>query len=301
MSTPASVSVVIPVLNGANTIGDTLAGLMNQVQPPCETEIIVVDNGSTDATVSVVRNFPVTLLCEAKRGPSAARNRGLYAARGEVIAYLDADTLPTRRWLVEIVSPFRNPEILLAAGRLVGYRPRTPAEKFYARFYVDREQRDAHAEGFPFAPSANMAVRRSAAVAIGGWDEEFRVAQDMELSYRLLNEFKTTIHYQRSALVFLRTRSTLAELNRQAYKYGQGRAKLWMRYPAVAPWNAARAVGILGRLTVIGMWPLVARAAKIAGRATQEDVVQARYYRSWNWWSWRGFASMMRHKEWQLD
>lgn len=301
MNNLPSVSVVIPVLNGAHTVGDTLSALTNQAAYPGETEIIVVDNGSSDGTAEVVRNFPVTLLCEPKRGPSAARNRGLNAARGEVVAYLDADTLPTRRWLAEIVTPFLDPKIFLVAGRLISYRPETTAEKFYARFYLDREEQDAQAAQFPFAPSANMAVRRQAALAIGGWDEDFRVAQDMELSYRLVTEFKTTIHYQRNALVFLRTRATNEDLNRQAFKYGQGRAKLWMRYPAVARWNTLRALGIASRLAVIGIWPLVASAAKAVGRASPEDVVFARYYRAWNWWSWRGFASMMRHQEWRLD
>lgn len=301
MNVLPSVSVVIPVLNGAATIGDTLASLLNQLLYPNETEIIVVDNGSSDDTPVVVRNFPVTLMCEPKRGPSAARNRGLDAARGEVIAYLDADTLPTRRWLVEIVAPFIDSEICLVAGRIVGYRPETTAEKFYARYYVDHEEQAARAESFPFASSGNMAVRRTSALAIGGWDEEFRVAQDMEFSYRLLKECNTTIYYQRSALVFLRTRATLAELNRQAYKYGQGRAKLWLRYPDVARWNVLRAIGISMRLAVIGLWPVVARMARMVGRASEEDVLFAKYYRSWNWWSWRGFASMMRHKEWRLD
>ena len=93
-----SVSVVIPVLNGGETIGDTLAGLMQQVRCPRETEIIVVDNGSKDQTRAVVEKFPITLLTEPKRGPSAARNRGLYTAQGDIVAHLDADTMPTRRW-----------------------------------------------------------------------------------------------------------------------------------------------------------------------------------------------------------
>ena len=99
----------------------------------------------------------------------------------------------------------------------------------------------------------------------------------------------------------LRTRATRAELNRQAFKYGQGRAKLWLRYPEAAKWNAWRALRIMCGLAAIGVWPLVAGAAKIAGRASAEDVLFAGYYRAWNWWSWRGFARMMRHKEWQLE
>src|SRR5260370_26945355 len=105
---PSSVSVVIPVLNGEATIGELLGALLTQRDPPAATEVIVVDNGSVDATRDIVRRAGVTLLEEPVRGPAAARNCGLRQARGDVVAHLDADTLPTSRWLAELVAPFAD-------------------------------------------------------------------------------------------------------------------------------------------------------------------------------------------------
>ncbi len=299
MSGSPSVSVVIPVLNGARTIGGTLTALMNQSPYPGSVEILVVDNGSTDATGAIVRNFRVALLSEAKRGPSAARNRGLQTACGDIVAYLDADTLPTRTWLGEIAAPFSDPQVLLVAGRLLAFRPTTLAERYYARAYLDRGLENATLMDFPFAAAANMAVRRSAAQAIGGWDEDFLAAQDVELSYRLRQRFPTTIHSQPSAVAFLQNHSTQQALARQAFKYGQGRARLWRRYAEAAPMSPTRGVRILAGLAVIGAWPLVARLLRLAGRADDEDVELSACHRLWNWWYWRGFLSMWRHREWR--
>lgn len=296
-----STSVVIPVLNGAHTIGDTLAGLMNQAASPPEIEIIVVDNGSTDGTTAVVQKFPVMLLCEPKPGPSAARNRGLRQVRGEVVAFLDADTLPTRHWLAEIAAPFADPEILLVAGRLIGYRPQTTAEKYYAHYFLDQTARHAQLASFPFAASGNMAVRRNVVTALGGWDEEFRVGEDIDLAQRLLRKFNTHIHAAPAALVFLRIRADREALNRQAFKYGQGGARLWMRYPEVAEWNALHLLRVVGGLALISTYPVAVRMAQVAGRASDEDIAMAQYHRSWSWWYWRGFYSMLRTHEWRLD
>ena len=168
MTGAPSVSVIIPVLNGAATIGDTLAALQTQTGAPAGVQTLVVDNGSTDATAQIVRRFDVTLLEEAKRGPGAARNRGLRAAAGAVIAHLDADTIPARRWLTEIIAPFGDADVQLVGGRTLAFRPETAAERYVARAALfDAEATIARAV-LPFVPSLNMAVRRDAALAIGG-------------------------------------------------------------------------------------------------------------------------------------
>jgi glycosyltransferase involved in cell wall biosynthesis len=299
MSAAASVSVVIPVLNGAATIGNTLTGLMHQAPGPRPAEILVVDNGSTDATRTIVERFPVTLLSEATPGPAAARNRGLHAARGAVVAHLDADTLPTRRWLAEIAAPFADPAVTQVAGRMLSYRPSTAAERYYADCFLDCEAENAAAEGFPFAAAGNMAVRRDAALAVGGWDEQFRVGQDVDLSYRLLRRFHTPIRYQAGALVFVRTSRTMAELKGRAFKYGQGRARLWLQYGEAAGWGPRRAARVASALAWSALWPCVLRTARWAGRASDQDVQAAACHRAWTWALWGGFASMMRHREWR--
>jgi len=299
MTDAPTLTVVVPVRNGARTIGDTLTGLVHQAPSPIIRDIVVVDDGSTDATRAVVQKFPVTLLTEAGRGPAAARNRGLHAARGAIVAHLDADTLPTRRWLAEIAAPFSDPAVNQVAGRMLGLRPATPAERYYARRFLDCEADNAIAEGFPFAAAGNMAVRREAALAVGGWDEEFRVGQDVDLSHRLRQRFGSPIRYQAGAVVFVRTSRTLPELSARAFKYGQGRAKLWLCHRDAAGWGAQRSVRIAGSLLLSALGPPLLRTARWAGRATDHDVEDAECHRAWTWSLWRGFASMLRHREWR--
>ena len=299
MNAAPSVSVVIPVLDGAATIGDTLTAVLHQAPSSFTAEILVVDNGSTDDTRAVVGKFPVALLTEETPGPAAARNRGLHAARGAVIAHLDADTLPTRRWLAEIAAPFADPSVTQVAGRMLAYRPSTAAECYYARRFLDCEAANANAEGLPFAAAANMAMRRDAALAVGGWDEDFRVGQDVDLSYRLLRRFQTPIHYQASALAFVRTSRTLAELDARAFKYGQGRARLWLRYREAAAWGPRRTARISWTLAVSALWPYLIRTASWTAWASDHDVRTAECQRVWHWGLWRGFASMVRHREWR--
>ena len=84
------ISVLIPCYNKAEYINDVISSVMEQTHPP--DEIIVVDDASTDESVDVIRQWPVTLLQhQSNRGPSAARNTALDAASGDVVLYIDAD------------------------------------------------------------------------------------------------------------------------------------------------------------------------------------------------------------------
>ena len=97
---PPRVSVIVPVLDGASCIDRCLEALLAQTYPSHRVELIVVDNGSRDATPDRVRTHPVTLLVERSvRSPYAARNAGIQRASGEVIAFTDADCVPAKDWL----------------------------------------------------------------------------------------------------------------------------------------------------------------------------------------------------------
>jgi glycosyltransferase involved in cell wall biosynthesis len=90
---PPTVSVVIPNFNRMDLIGETLTSILNQTRPP--NEIIVVDDGSTDQSVDVIKRFEphVTLLVQENAGPAAARNRGFSASQGQFIQFFDSDDL----------------------------------------------------------------------------------------------------------------------------------------------------------------------------------------------------------------
>jgi len=117
MTTPGTTSVIIAVFNGAKYIAEALESVRVQTRPV--EEIIVVDDGSTDGTVGVVRSFPeVTLLQQqANRGPAAARNRAVVRARGDYLAMLDADDIwPPERNAVMCRVLDENPSLGLVMG-----------------------------------------------------------------------------------------------------------------------------------------------------------------------------------------
>src|SRR5438045_1880854 len=86
-----SVSVIIPCYNAAEFLAECLDSVCRQTVPPAE--VIVVDDGSTDATAQIARAFgpPVRVISQANAGPSAARNRAMDEAQGDWVAFSDAD------------------------------------------------------------------------------------------------------------------------------------------------------------------------------------------------------------------
>ncbi len=124
MSKQPFVSVVIPVFNAADMIDELLQSLLVLDYPADHYEIIVVDNGSTDNTRQLVEKYPVILLEERETpGPAAARNKGIRHARGEIIAFTDADCVADRNWLKMLVADHEDLSIGAFAGDVRGCEP----------------------------------------------------------------------------------------------------------------------------------------------------------------------------------
>lgn len=112
-------SLVIPAHNEENFIAPCLESVLAQnVQPD---EIIVVDNNSTDFTAAIVQRYPVILLHETRKGQSFARNTGFDAAKGDIIARCDADTVLPADWTERVLSSFENPEVDALSGPTIYY------------------------------------------------------------------------------------------------------------------------------------------------------------------------------------
>jgi glycosyltransferase involved in cell wall biosynthesis len=287
-----TVSVVLPVLNGAGTIGETLAALTAQAGP--DVEILVVDNGSTDATREIAGRFDVRLLDQPRRGPSCARNMGLSEARGPIIVHVDADIVPTSRWLREIARPFADPAVVLVGGRTLTYPPQNAVERYAAQSGRFEPENNVLRDPFPFAPSQNLAVRRDAALAAGGWAEELPYAEDVDFCHRVLVAHQgSRIVFAPRAIAFHHERTTEKGLRRQAWCYGRGVADIYRRYPDVVRWDLPKTLRVGRVLMERGLAPVALGLGRLLGRVPTDHHEFAIYHRAWTWWWWRGFFSGM--------
>jgi glycosyltransferase involved in cell wall biosynthesis len=198
--TPTTVSVVIPVYNGSETIGRAIKSAQRQTHAP--SQIIVVDDCSTDETVSVVRRrFPGVTLVQPDEhvGGAAARNLGVECATGDVVAYLDADDA----WHAD--KSRRCLELLERKAADAVYcdfvRKRRPVEQLLARVWRAlraSSQAEERAElghagvarilsgDLRFGGASTLMVTREAHEAVGGWDESFQRHQDWQYLIELL-------------------------------------------------------------------------------------------------------------------
>ena len=294
MKLAPSISIVIPVLNGEDVIGDLLLGLTSQRGLSDVPEIIVVDNGSVDKTMEIVRKFNVILLEENKRGPGPARNCGLSYASGEIIAHLDADTIPTRRWLAELVAPFNDPGVMLTAGKSLVFQPETPAQRFMAGYDLYDAGSVSQRETFPFAPSLNLAVRRQAAVKVGGWAVDMPTGEDVDFCHRVLNAFPSKIVYQPGAVLFHRTRPSFEALRITAWTYGEGLAHIYRKYPDEIQLAPGEYLQIIYVMAYRSLLPYFRSVLNLIGISQKDELEFAYTQRFWTWWHWRGFFSMYR-------
>jgi glycosyltransferase involved in cell wall biosynthesis len=181
-----SVSIIIPTFNGAPRIGHCLDALLKQTAGR-DVEILVVDDGSTDNTASVVAHYSgIRLISQANAGPAAARNRGASEARGTLILFTDDDCVPMPDWLDAMIEPFGDPEVVGAKGVY-----RTHQKRLVARFvqieYEDRYRLMADLDCIDFIDTYSAAFRRERFLEMTGYDTSFPVAcaEDAELSYRM--------------------------------------------------------------------------------------------------------------------
>lgn len=153
-----TVSVVIPCYNEESSIAHCLAALATQ--EPQALEVIVVDNNCTDRTVEIAKRFSfVSIITETTQGMTPARNAGMAAAKGDVLARIDADTIVHTGWVAAIQSIFSDEAVAAATGP-VQYHD-MPAKR--TGQFFDQEIRaalDTVARDYRFLFGSNMAVRR---------------------------------------------------------------------------------------------------------------------------------------------
>jgi GT2 family glycosyltransferase len=238
------VSVVVCSHNGSRTIGGTLAGLEHLAYP--DYEIIVIDDGSTDQTSAIASKHKVTLIRTDHNGLSAARNRGMNAATGEIIAYIDDDAYPDPHWLTYLASSFLRTEHVGIGGPNLA----PPGDGAIADCVANAPGGPVHVllsdEIAEHIPGCNMAYRREKLLGIGGFDPRFRVAgDDVDICWRL-QERGWTLGYAPTAVVWHRRRNSIKTYFKQQRGYAKAEALLAEKWPA--KYNSAGHLTWRGRL-----------------------------------------------------
>jgi GT2 family glycosyltransferase len=226
---PPRVSVVVCTYNGSRTLRDCLEGVARLQYPDFET--IVVDDGSTDRTAEIAREYDVRLIRTPNRGLSNARNIGLAAATGTIVAYLDDDAWPDPHWLQYLAATFGTTDHAGVGGPNIPPPGAGPVAECIA-----------HAPGGPVhvllsdqvaehIPGCNMAFRRDRLEAIGGFDPQFRVAgDDVDVCWRL-QQRGWTLGFHPAAMVWHRPRSSVRDFWKQQCGYGNAEGVLQKKWP----------------------------------------------------------------------
>jgi GT2 family glycosyltransferase len=224
------ISVVVCTYNGSQTLEECLEGLERLDYP--DYEVIVVNDGSTDATAQIASRHGCRLISTENQGLSVARNTGLAAATGSIVAYLDDDAYPDPHWLRYLALTFLRSDY---AG--VGGPNLTPeGDGWIAECVANAPGNPVHVlvsdKDAEHIPGCNMAFRRDALVAVGGFDPQFRVAgDDVDLCWQLTHAgFR--LGFSPAAMVWHHRRNSLRAFWRQQRGYGRAEGMLERKWPA---------------------------------------------------------------------
>lgn len=225
------VSIVVPCYNGDRTLKACLESLQKLNFP--DYEIILVDDGSTDATRQIALANPKVRYFQHQQnlGLSVARNTGIAAATGEIIAFTDSDCRADENWLYYLVSDLVSndfvaiggPNLLPADDSLIAAAvmasPGGPAHVMLT---------DRQAEHIP---GCNMAIYKWVLAEIGGFDPIFRRAgDDVDICWRL-QQAGHKIGFSPAAFVWHYRRSTIPDYLKQQHGYGEAEALLVRKHP----------------------------------------------------------------------
>lgn len=268
------VSIVIPVYNRPLEIEACLESLLSLDYPRDKIEVIVVDDASQDHTPAVVRRYGVRLIVQPRNmGQSAARNTGVAAARGEIIAFLDSDCRAQPGWLRDLVPYFQDPRVALVGGYVATYDREKRVDRYEqvcSALNMGRDQALGRGDNCVFyVPTCNMLVRRQTYTQAGGLDESLHVGEDVDLCWRLMAAKHHLFYVPRGHVQHKHRNRFLSGLLRR-FDYGTSEAVLYARFPKVAkqfPWQPAGIGVILAAVVALATqsWPwLVLMAGLLA-------------------------------------
>lgn len=225
------ISVIIPVRDAEDTLRDCLGSLRNQTIGSGRYEVIVVDDGSQDASAILAEQAGVQVIRQCQRGPAAARNAGARIARGRLLMFTDGDCVPALDFLERIAAPFHNQRVAGAKG---AYRSRQDhwLPRFVQAEYEHKYDRMSRCDRIDFVDTHAAAYRREVFLENSGFDESFPTpsVEDQEFSFRLARKGHR-LAFVPDAVVYHRHDGSLVEYLRRKFSIGYWKAYLLRWHP----------------------------------------------------------------------
>jgi len=256
-----SVTVIVPVKNGEQTIQPLLESLQKLDYDPKKVEVVVVDGNSEDKTREIVKKYPVKLVIEDKKGINLARNMGIKNSNGEIIAFTDSDCIVPSNWITKIVENFKDPQVSCVGGSAIALDNdfvSQYADNSIVRLMPVFKKREELKQVKPFfghPAGCNMAFRRKAVEEVGFFDEQIQYGFDeVEFADRICRAGYTMV-LDPEVSVWHKHRSTFGEFLKQNFQYGKGSGivfKKKLMADSVSKWTFLAIIGFITWLTIVG-------------------------------------------------
>ncbi len=229
------VSIIIPVYNDPEGIKNTIESLVHQDYPKAQYEILIVDNGSSQATLDVINQLKqkycdlVRVLYENKiRGSYAARNKGVQHATGEILSFIDSDMTVKSDWLRRVVATMQKEEVSYLACDVRLYSK----TKSFASLYNLQQGFPirSYVENSHFAGTGCLTIRKEIFERLGLFDHRLESGGDREFGNRVYSS-GIDLYYASNLRMYHPARGTLKSLIKKNMRVGRGIAQLVHFYP----------------------------------------------------------------------
>jgi cellulose synthase/poly-beta-1,6-N-acetylglucosamine synthase-like glycosyltransferase len=190
-------------------------------------EVIVVDGNSKDATLKIVKQFPVKIITEPGAGFGHARNVGVKNASGDIIFFIDSDCYAEPNWIEKLLAHFDEPEIAGVTGQTKLWNTDSGVARFLA-YVGGRMNMPKRHKYVKIAPTMNLAVRREVIHEVGCFDETLIRCEDTDLTFKISRKYK--ILYEPEAVIWFKGSPTLKVASQKCVRHFTGVGQLFAKH-----------------------------------------------------------------------